>query len=329
MNSRHPLGTRFPNGGGFIDAVPLLINELPRQLGLRPAALDGSVDGLERLDRATRRKGGQACLDDPDVLAPLIAYVGEVIRNVTGGDWTIEAHADEQWQPVIVGPDGRHYPTFGIFKQLLERGSMYVLVASETGCQMPGFVRRRTGIFASREQAVAAPRGALATVPENMYRVTQRYGDGAPWGVSFEQDSEINGFPFAAHTDGWFTRKGDILNGVLSRATTFQNLTFTAGTKVSFYSSHRDGRLGDVVLGADQELCGVPCRGGSYTQLRLHKGQPYLAAGTLARDHTFDGVEYPAGTWFSVDRKGHLEDSRSPEWLAASDRAAASARARR
>lgn len=33
-----------------------------------------------------RRIGGQACLDDPNILAPLVAYVGEVIRNVIGGD---------------------------------------------------------------------------------------------------------------------------------------------------------------------------------------------------------------------------------------------------
>ena len=330
MTTDHWLGTRFPNGGGFVDAVPSLIEELPQRLGVRPAVLDGSVDGLERLDRAAQRKGGQTCLDDPDILASLVAYVGEVIRNVTGGDWAIETNAGQDWQPVIVGPDLRRYPTFGIFKEVLERGSMYALVAYETGCDVPEFVRRRAGVFASREQAVAPPRGALATVPENAYRVTRRYGDGAPWAVSFERDTEIDGFPFAAHTEAYFGRNGHILAGVLSREATFQSLTFTAGTEVTFYSSHRDGRLGGgVILGADQELCGVPCKGGSQTQLRLHKGKPYLTAGTLARDHAFDDVQYPAGTWFVIDRKGHLQDTRSPEWLAESDRLAATHMARR
>src|SRR3954451_3592059 len=111
MTTHHWLGTRFQNGGDFVDAVPSLIEELPQRLGVRPAVLDGSVDGLERLDRAAQRKGGQTCLDDPDLLASLVAYVGEVIRNVTGGDWAIETNAGQDWQPVIVGPDLRRYPT--------------------------------------------------------------------------------------------------------------------------------------------------------------------------------------------------------------------------
>jgi hypothetical protein len=90
MNLEHPLGERFPNGAGFIDAVPSLIAELPANLGLRAAAFDGSVDGLTRFDRALRVIGGQACLEDPGILGGLVTHVGEVIRNVAGGDWTID-----------------------------------------------------------------------------------------------------------------------------------------------------------------------------------------------------------------------------------------------
>jgi hypothetical protein len=306
MDHPHPLGPRVANGPGFIEAVPALIDELPGRLRLRPGVLDGSVDGLDRLDGAARRMGGQACLDDPNILAPLVAYVGEVVRNVAGGDWAIQMDPGQPWEPVIVDPDGRRHRVFRIFKEVLELGSMRALVEDTTGCERPGFVRRRAGVFATREQVGAAARGVLATVPDDAYEVTRRYGDGSPWRVSFERDVELDGFPCAAGTDAWFTRNGDVIQGVLSRIATFQNVTFAAGTKVRFYSSHRDGRLGDVVLGADQDLSGVPCKGGELTQLRLHKGQPYLAAGTLAREHAFDGVVYPAGTWVSIDRKGHL-----------------------
>src|SRR5690242_6046960 len=68
----HPLGTAFPNGAGFIAAVPALVAELPGKLGIPADALDGSVDGLEKLDRAARRLGGQECLDNPTILAPLV-----------------------------------------------------------------------------------------------------------------------------------------------------------------------------------------------------------------------------------------------------------------
>jgi hypothetical protein len=312
MNREHPLGTRFPDGVGFIDAVPSLIDELPARLALRPQALDGSVDGLDRLDGAVRRIGGQASLDGPHIMAPLVAYVGEVIRNVTGGEWSIVTERGEHWLPVIVDPDGRRYVIVSIFKEVLEHGSMRALISFRTGYDRRGFVRRRSGMYASREEPVAAARGRLAGVSEESYQVTKRYGDGAPWRVSFEHDIEIDGFPFAAHTDAWFTRSGDFFGGVLSRPATFQDLTFTAGTRVTFYSSHRDGRLGAVVLGADQAVAGVPCKGGEYTQFRLHKGLPYLVAGTLAHDHAFDGVLYSAGTWFSIDRKGRLESVLSP-----------------
>src|SRR4029077_11618602 len=83
----HPLGTRFRNGTGFVDAVPSLVQELLQKLKIPPEVLDGSIDGLGPLDRAVQRIGGQECLDDPTILAPLVAYIGEVIRNVTGGDW--------------------------------------------------------------------------------------------------------------------------------------------------------------------------------------------------------------------------------------------------
>src|SRR6185436_13831958 len=98
MNREHPLGSRFPNGAGFIDAVPSLIEELPARFRLRSEAFEGSVDGLARLDRAAQRIGGQVCLDDPNILAPLVAYVGEVMRNVIGGDWAIATDLGRDWQ---------------------------------------------------------------------------------------------------------------------------------------------------------------------------------------------------------------------------------------
>jgi hypothetical protein len=130
----HSLGTSFPRGQGFIEAVPRLVQELPIKLGLSAQTLNGSVDSLERIDKAVRRFGGQACLDDPEILAPIVAYVGEVMRGVIGGRWEIhrvdlpDVEESCQWQAVIVGANGREYPTFVIFKELLERGSIHAVV---------------------------------------------------------------------------------------------------------------------------------------------------------------------------------------------------------
>jgi hypothetical protein len=67
----------------------------------------------------------------PPILAPLIAYVGEVMRNATGGTWAIRTTPGQDWEPVIVSADGRRYSTFVIFKELLERGSVRAAIHYE------------------------------------------------------------------------------------------------------------------------------------------------------------------------------------------------------
>lgn len=134
---RHPLGTGFPAGKGFIEAVPRLAGELPAKLGLSAGVLDGSVKSLEHIDDAARRIGGQVCLDDPATLAPIVAYVGEVMRGAVGGRWEIRhwqgPGADGNWQPAIIGANGAEYPIFVIFKDLLEEGSIFAVVSCEIG----------------------------------------------------------------------------------------------------------------------------------------------------------------------------------------------------
>jgi len=126
----HPLGARFPRGEGFIEAVPALVQELSAKLRLAPQSLNGTVESLERIDRAARRLGGPEWLDDPTILAPVVAYVGEVMRQATDGRWEIRGADDSsQWQPIVLGTNGRVYPTFAIFKELLERGSIFARVS--------------------------------------------------------------------------------------------------------------------------------------------------------------------------------------------------------
>jgi hypothetical protein len=125
---QHPLGSEFSNGQAFIKAVPQLVQGLPSKLRLKASTLSGSVESLEDVDRAVGRLGGPECLDDPTILAPIVAYVGEVMRKATGGRWEVRPwqgpSGEDSWHPVIVGADGREYPTFVIFKELLESGSI-------------------------------------------------------------------------------------------------------------------------------------------------------------------------------------------------------------
>lgn len=167
---------------------------------------------------------------------------------------------------------------------------------------------------AARPQPIAPATGALGAVPDTAYRVIKRYGDGRPWGVSFTRDLETESFPFAGGTEAWFKRTGEIIGGVLSRPCSFGQLEFPARSFVRFYSGHKDGRVSDVKLGADQDVQGVPCQAGTNVFFNFHKRQPYLSAATLASDHEIDGILYPAGTWFALDRHHHLTDSRPPGW---------------
>jgi hypothetical protein len=304
----HPLGDAYPDGDGFIDAVPELIRQLPERLAMPAARLDGSVDGLEFLDRAARRVGGQACLDDPARLAAIVAYVGEVARNAVGGHWVID-RSGRQWEPTIVAT-GRTFRPFRIFKQLLEGGSTYAVVSYDLGWE-PGDARPREGVFADRKPAVAPAVGALAEASSAGYVICRRYGDGRPYRIAIITDLEIGGVPLAADSEATVTRSGALAVGVLSRQHAVLDISFPAGSTIYL----RTGRLTGVetaILGADQDIQGVPCQAGCHVYFRFHAKRPYLWLATLAHAHAFGGVTYPAGTRFSLDREGTPEDERPP-----------------
>ena len=130
---KHPLGARFPYGQGFIDTVAQLVQELPGKLQLDAEALNGSVDSLQCVDEAVRRLGGQKCFGDTAILASVVAYVGEVMREATHGRWENRAEGSERWEPVIVGANDREYHPFGIFKAVLESSSVWARVEVDLG----------------------------------------------------------------------------------------------------------------------------------------------------------------------------------------------------
>jgi hypothetical protein len=61
-----------------------------------------------------------------------------------------------------------------------------------------------------------------------------------------------------------------------------------------------------VTLGDDQDIQGIPCKGGTFVQFRFRKWKPHLAAATLAVDHAIEGVHYRAGTWLELDLEGRV-----------------------
>jgi len=106
-----------------VDMLIFLEGQLAELLKIEPADFDGSEASLDQVDKGLRQLRHQKLLS-PKVFGPLVAYVGEVIRNRTQGRWEMRrgADVDRTWEPWIVDPSGRSCPPFAIYKELLEYG---------------------------------------------------------------------------------------------------------------------------------------------------------------------------------------------------------------
>ena len=71
----------------FLRDVEALAKSLGPRLRLPDEALDGTLASLDAVDKALRRIPW-AKRPVPDLVTPLVAYVGEVLRRVSGGRWT-------------------------------------------------------------------------------------------------------------------------------------------------------------------------------------------------------------------------------------------------
>jgi hypothetical protein len=113
----------LPQGQNFAEQVPELVRQLATLLKIEPAELDGSEASLDKVDKGLRRLQRHKILT-PEVFAPLTAYVGEVIRSATQGQWEMRrgSHVDRTWEPWIVDSSGRSCAPFSIYKELLEYG---------------------------------------------------------------------------------------------------------------------------------------------------------------------------------------------------------------
>ena len=145
----HLLQGRLPQGRNSINQVPELIDGLAVKLDISLQQLDKSEKSLQAVDRAVKRKGQDECLE-AEIFAPLVAYVGEVIRQETNGRWEMRAAEDsdsreiimqkvdnhweevrvgeiragenpEVWEPWIIDEQGRSYSAFTvIYDELYE-----------------------------------------------------------------------------------------------------------------------------------------------------------------------------------------------------------------
>jgi hypothetical protein len=101
----HIVDERLPQGRDFARIAPSLVEQLARELGIPLEQLDKSRSSLELVDRAICQKERDECLA-AEIFAPLVAYLGEVIKNSTELQWEMRlASNGTTWEPWLVSRD--------------------------------------------------------------------------------------------------------------------------------------------------------------------------------------------------------------------------------
>ncbi len=316
----------------LIANIDTLVAQLRSTMSRTADGLDFSYQSLDVVSAYVEGIGVERA--QQEIYDHLVAYVGEVLRLRIQGRWEVNDR-DRQPHPYLVG--AMHDPTMPIN---VVWGQLSSLAAVDLRTAAANEVRRKRkppGLVADAVTSVraAAPKGALATLPADAYEVTKRWADGRPWFVIFKGDVEVASIPCRAG-EAWFGRKGELIGAMLSREWSFATRRFGAGSFFRYYTA-RDERLNDVKLGADQEVDGLPCLGGTLVWFHLNQrvrslhlasdrdvdGIPCasgenlllalnfhrngrLAAAVLARDHVLIGREFPRGTHISLDERGGL-----------------------
>jgi hypothetical protein len=235
----------------------------------------------------------------------LVAYVGEVLRSRIQGRWDIMGD-DRQPYPYLAG--AKYDPVMPINVVWGElSGHDPVNLRTGTANEVRS-KRKPPGLVEDASVRAAAPRGILAALPADVYEVKKRWADGRPWMVAFKSDVEVAGIPCRGEVA--FDRKGDLICGTLSREWVFGTRRFAANSAFRYYRGREDGRLNDVTLGADQEIDGLPCLGG--TVVWFHPNQR-VSSLHIARDLDVDGIPCTSGENLALalnfDKNGRLSSA--------------------
>jgi hypothetical protein len=316
----------------LMENIDALIGQLRSTMSKTKDDLDFSYQSLDAVSAYVEGIGIEPA--EREIDDHLVAYVGEVLRLRIQGHWAVN-NRDRQPHPYLMG--AMHDPVMPINVVAGEFSGLAPVNLRAAAANEVRRKRRPPGEVADAATSVrpAAPKGVLATLPADAYEVTKRWADGRPWFVILRGDIEIAGIP--CRGEAAFGRKGDLVCGTLSREWLFGTRRFAANSQFRFYRGREDGRLNDVKLGADQEIDGLPCLGGTVAWFHpnqrvsvLHLASDHevdgipcasgdnlilalnfhqngrLASAVLAREHVVAGRRYERGTLLRFDRAGWL-----------------------
>src|SRR5437016_4203611 len=323
----------------LISEIDTLVAQLRSTISLRADGIDFSYKSLDVVSEYVEGVGVERA--QQELYDHLVAYVGEVLRLRIQGRWEVR-RAEPRVYPYLVGVN--HDPVMPINVVWGELSGYAPLDLRAAAANEVRRKRKPPWLVADSATSVGAavPKGVLATLPADAYEVTKRWTDGRPWIVMFKGDVEVAGVP--CRGEAAFGRKGDLICATLSREWLFGARRFVADSHFRYYRGSEDGRLNDVTLGADQEIDGLPCLGGTLVWFHpnqrvssLHlasdrdvDGIPCaggkdlllalnfhpngrLAGATLPREHVLIGRAFPRWTHVSFDTKGRLVRASFPE----------------
>jgi hypothetical protein len=130
---RDPGLTLLPPVADFIRDVEAHAKSLGPRLRIADEALDGTLASLDVVDTALK-KIPWAKRQVPDLVTPLVAYVGEVMRKVSDGRWTTTTNAGHEDEPMVIGRDGRLcQPYAEVFLPMVEPSRRIPLLSAVEG----------------------------------------------------------------------------------------------------------------------------------------------------------------------------------------------------
>jgi hypothetical protein len=316
----------------LIENIDALVGQLRSTMSKTKDDLGFSYQSLDAVSAYVEGIGIERA--EQEIYDHLVAYVGEVLRPRIQGHWAVN-NRDGQPHPYLMG--AMYDPVMPINVVAGELSGLAPVNLRAAAANEVRSKRKPPGEVADAATSVrpAAPKGVLATLPADAYEVTKRWADGRPWFVILKGDTEIAGIP--CRGEAAFGRKGDLVCGTLSREWLFGMRRFAANSQFRFYRGREDGRLNDVKLGADQEIDGLPCLGGTVAwfhpnqrvsvlhlasdrevdgipcasgdnlilALNFHQNGR-LASAVLAREHVVAGQRHERGTLLRFDRDGWL-----------------------
>jgi hypothetical protein len=108
-----PAQTLLPPIDDFLRDVEAHAKSLGPRLRIPDDALDGTAASLDTVDKALKRIPW-AKRQVPDLVTPLVAYVGEVLRKASGGHWSKSAAPRTPAEPMVRADRERVFQPFAI-----------------------------------------------------------------------------------------------------------------------------------------------------------------------------------------------------------------------